>query len=185
MRGRRCLASGRVSRVGLDVPHDDGMSSTLDSPTRCVGANLPTPLDPVLGDPGSARPSAAADRIMAALAAAWTAARALASAPQPTYDAYLPSTARRDLLRGRRRDALPYSTPAALDSTYALPLILGRLVTQDRADSATRPPHRRALTPCGHESGADADRPRDGPLPRDLRAYALGSRLAEAVPVRS
>src|SRR2546426_821679 len=96
-----------------------------------ASARVLHPLEPVLGDPREPRPALTMlrERIMAALAEAVDprlGALASASGQPPPHDAYLAFSAGvENFYPGRdARAALPYfQRAAALDSTYALPLI--------------------------------------------------------------
>ena len=152
------------------------------------------PLDPVFGDPHEPRAALKVlrERIMAVLAEAVDARlRELVSieGQPPRYAAYLAFSAGVEIFYGgrRARDALPYfQRAAALDSTYALPLIWAAWAyggtALDQCDSTAVLAKRLAgmnLTPL-EQLQIDRVMARcRGDLPA---AYALGKRLTDALP---
>src|SRR3989454_2796345 len=152
------------------------------------------PLEPVLGRPQEPRPALTIlrERIMAVLAEALDSrlgALASAAGQPPRYDAYLAFSAGVEIFYGGRRprDALPYfQRAAALDSTYAQPLIWAAWAhggtALDQCDSTAVIAKRLAamnLTPI-EQLQIDRVMARcRGDLPA---AYALGKRLTDALP---
>src|SRR5436309_6708773 len=152
------------------------------------------PLEPVLGRPREPRPALTIlrERIMAVLAEALDSrlgALASAGGQPPRYDAYLAFSAGVEIFYGgrRARDALPYfQRAAALDSTYALPLIWAAWAhagtALDQCDStAAIAEHLTAMRLTSLEQ-MQIDRVMARCRGDLAGAYALGSRLVEAVP---
>ena len=152
------------------------------------------PLEPVFGDPHEPRAALKVlrERIMAVLAEAGdprlSALVSVAGQP-PRYDAYRAFSAGVEIFYGgrRARDALPYfQRAAALDSTYAQPLIWAAWAhggtALDQCDSTAVIAKRLAamnLTPI-EQLQIDRVMARcRGDLPA---AYALGKRLTDALP---
>src|SRR2546427_428318 len=152
------------------------------------------PLEPVLGRPQEPRPALTIlrERIMAVLAEALDSrlgALASAAGQPPRYDAYLAFSAGVEIFYGgrRARDALPYfQRAAALDSTYALPLIWAAWAhggtALDQCDSTAVIAGRLAGMRLTGLEQMQIDRVMArcrGDLPA---AYALGRALTEALP---
>jgi DNA-binding SARP family transcriptional activator/TolB-like protein len=152
------------------------------------------PLEPVFGDPGEPRPAIAVlrEHIMAVLAEAVDprlSALASAAGQPPRYDAYLAFSAGVEIFYGgrRARDALPYfQRAAALDSTYAQPLIWAAWAhggtALDQCDSTAVLAKRLAqmnLTPLERLQIDRVMARCSGDL---AGAYALGRRLTDALP---
>src|SRR5436309_5072401 len=152
------------------------------------------PLEPVLGRPQEPRPALTIlrERIMAVLAEALDSrlgALASAAGQPPRYDAYLAFSAGVEIFYGgrRARDALPYfQRAAALDSTYALPLIWAAWAyggtALDQCDSTAVLAKRLAgmnLTPLEQ---LQIDRVMARCRGDLAAAYALGKRLTDALP---
>ena len=190
----RALASGSGLAVwGSMYRHEDGIEFHAQITDEVRGRILHT-LEPVVGDPREPRPALTLlrDRIMAALAAAVDprlGALASGAGQPPRYDAYLAFSAGVEIFYGgrRARDALPYFLrAAALDSTYALPLIWAAWAhagtALDQCDSTAAIAERLAAMRLTSLEQMQIDRVMArcrGDLPA---AYALGRRLLEAVP---
>ena len=188
------LASGSGLAVwGSMYLRDDGIEFHAQITDEVRGRILHT-LDPVLGDPREPRPALTLlrERIMAALAAAVDSrlgALASSAGTPPRYDAYLAFSAGVEIFYGgrRARDALPYfQRAAALDSTYALPLIWAAWAhagtALDQCDStAAIAEHLTAMRLTSLEQ-MQIDRVMARCRGDLAGAYALGSRLVEAVP---
>src|SRR5882672_644293 len=190
----RALASGSGLAVsGSMYRHDDRIEFHAQITDEVRGRILHT-LDPVLGDPREPRPALTLlrDRIMAALAAAVDprlGALASGAGQPPRYDAYLAFSAGVEVFYGgrRARDALPYLLrAAALDSTYALPLIWAAWAhagtALDQCDSTAAIAERLTAMRLTSLEQMQIDRVMARCRGDLAAAYALGSRLAEAVP---
>jgi serine/threonine-protein kinase len=152
------------------------------------------PLDPVFGDPHEPRAALRVlrERIMAVLAEAGdprlSALVSIAGQP-PRYDAYLAFSAGVEIFYGgrRARDALPYfQRAAALDSTYAQPLIWAAWAhggtALDQCDSAAAIAKRLAAMSLTHLEQLQIDRVMARCRGDLAAAYALGKRLTDALP---
>jgi len=188
------LASGSGLAVwGSMYRRNDRIEFAAQITDESSGRILHT-LEPVLGEPQEPRPALTVlrERIMAALAAAVDSrlgALASAAGQPPRYDAYLAFSAGVEIFYPGRdaRAALPYfQRAAALDSTYALPLIWAAwahgATALDECDSTAAIAGRLArMRLTGLEQmqiGRVMARCRG-----DLRAaYALGRALTEVVP---
>src|SRR6267142_1679121 len=189
------LASGSgLAVLGSMYRHDDGIEFHAQITDEVRGRILHT-LDPVLGDPREPRPALTLlrDRIMAALAAAVDprlGALASGAGQPPRYDAYLAFTAGVEIFYGgrRARDALPYLLrAAALDSTYALPLIWAAWAhagtALDQCDSTAAIAERLTAMRLTSLEQMQIDRVMARCRGDLAAAYALGSRLGEAVTI--
>jgi serine/threonine-protein kinase len=187
------LASGSGLAVsGAMYRRDDRIEFDAQITDEAHGRILHS-LEPVLGHPQEPRPALTLlrERIMAVLAEAVDVRlRDLPVAGQPPrYEAYLAFSTGVEIFYGGRqaRAALPYfQRAAALDSTYALPLIWAAWAHSgtalDQCDSTARIARRlRGMRLTGLEQ-MQIDRVMArcrGDLPA---AYALGRALTEAVP---
>ena len=192
-RGRALASGSGLAVLGSMYRHDDGIEFHAQITDEVRGRILHT-LDPVLGDPREPRPALTLlrDRIMAALAAAVDprlGALASGAGQPPRYDAYLAFTAGVEIFYGgrRARDALPYfRRAAALDSTYALPLIWAAWAhagtALDQCDSTAAIAERLTAMRLTSLEQMQIDRVMARCRGDLAAAYALGSRLAEAVP---
>jgi serine/threonine-protein kinase len=190
----RAVASGSGLAVsGSMYRRDDGIEFDAQLTDEMSGRILRT-LDPVLADPREPRPALALlrDRIMAALAEAVDPRlRELASSAgqPPRYDAYLAFSAGVEIFYGgrRARDALPYfQRAAALDSTYALPLIWAAWAhggtALDQCDSTAVIARRLAEMSLTNLEQLQIDRVMARCRGDLSAAYALGRRLTDALP---
>ena len=188
------LASGSGLAVwGSIYRRDDRIEFAAQITDEASGRILHT-LEPVLGRPEEPRPALTIlrERIMAVLAeAADSRLGALASAAgqPPRYDAYLAFSAGVEIFYGGRhaRAALPYfQRAAALDSSYALPLIWAAwahgATALDQCDST--------VVIAGRLTGMRLTKLEQMQIDRVLArcrgdlpgAYALGRALTGAVP---
>jgi DNA-binding SARP family transcriptional activator len=187
------LASGSgLAVLGSMYRHDDGIEFHAQITDEVRGRILHT-LDPVLGDRLEPRPALTLlrDRIMAVLAEAVDLRlRDLPVAGQPPrYDAYVAFSTGVEIFYGGReaRAALPYfQRAAALDSTYALPLIWAAWAhagtALDQCDSTAAIAERLTAMRLTSLEQMQIDRVMARCRGDLAAAYALGSRLAEAVP---
>jgi len=190
----RAVGSGSGLAVwGSMYRRNDGIEFDTQITDEVSGRILRT-LDPVLADPREPRPALTLlrDRIMAALAEAVDprlGALAPSAGQPPRYEAYVAFSAGVEIFYGgrRARDALPYfQRAAALDSTYALPLIwaawahggtaldqcdstavIAKRLTSMRLTSLEQMQIDRVMARCRGDLAA---------------AYALGRKLTEVVP---
>src|SRR5205809_1972624 len=188
------LASGSGLAVwGSMYRRNDRIEFAAQITDESSGRILHT-LEPVLGEPQEPRPALTVlrERIMAALAAAVDSrlgALASAAGQPPRYDAYLAFSAGVEIFYPGRdaRAALPYfQRAAALDSTYALPLIWAAwahgATALDECDSTAAIAGRLARMRLTGLEQMQIDRVM-ARCRGDLRAaYALGRALTEAVP---
>ncbi len=188
------LASGSGLAVWGSMYRRDDRIEFAAQITDEAGGRILRTLEPVLGDPREPRPALTIlrERLMAALAEAVDSrlgALASAAGEPPRYDAYVAfSTGVELFYPGRNaRGALPwFQRAAALDSTYALPLIWAAWAYSgtalDQCDSTVAIAGRLAgmrLTSLEQMQIARVMARCRGDLPA---AYALGQALTKAVP---
>src|SRR5881296_2805021 len=188
------VASGSgLAVAGSMYRRDDGIEFDAQI-TDATRERILHTLEPVLGDRHEPRPALALlrERIMAVLAEAVDprlGALASAAGQPPRYDAYLAFSTGVEMFYGGRqaRAALPYfQRAAALDSTYALPLIWAAWAHSgtalDQCDSTATIASRLRGMRLTRLEQMQIDRVMarcHGDLPT---AYALGRALTEAVP---
>jgi len=185
--GSGLAVSGSMYRRG------DGIEFDAQITDEASGRVLHS-LEPVLVDPREPRPALTTmrERIMAALAEAVN-PRLGPPAPiagqPPRYDAYLAFSTGVEIFYGgrRARDALPYfRRAAALDSTYALPLIWAAWAYSgtalDQCDSTTVIAGRLAGMHLAPLEQMQIDRVMARCHGDLATAYALGRQLTEALP---
>ncbi len=187
------LASGSGLAVsGAMYRRDDRIEFEAQITDEVRGRILHS-LEPVLGRAQEPRPALTLlrERIMAVLAEAVDVRlRDLPVAGQPPrYDAYLAFSTGVEIFYGGRqaRAALPYfQRAAALDSTYALPLIWAAWAhagtALDQCDSTAAIAERLTAMRLTSLEQMQIDRVMARCRGDLAAAYALGSRLAEAVP---